>query len=600
MARNKNNNSNKKAPASVDAVPSTGATETTQNSKGRKHGHDRNERAPKEKGRKYARDKFDDRGRLNDPGWYFSNKALAEDMTQTAFNVIQGFNIPNFSKACDNARAGIAVVTLSPSAGTHVVDAQNFKFDYPGMAAARRLYTSMAGFTGRALTYAPQDILMYILALGEVISMFSHIRRALGVVGTYSQTNRAYPSGIIAAMRISPFDTYQQLNIWRDRYNYLINLANQLYIPNGIAYFAKCQALYDNLYLDSDTPYAQTFMYVPGTTWILDEKSDSRGTMLRAIYPYSVMDIETDPTYITIASEHSLSEYFAVLEEQILALLNSSTLQIIGADLLNYARKSSALGFTTLELLPQGYAVFPQYNYNALLQFHNLTTIGCPCYITAPSSKYPDITITNNVYSDPDNNSIIYNPAFVYGLNSYASSGIRVTKQIYADTDFGSTIIDFLTPNPTLEDFIEANRFSAAFDANNLLWFDDTSGTQVNLLVNVGLPDHYVNGIGMYAVVLNNAIGVQTEVKLTAGYSEPFTTAGPDWGFEYIEAVTKFNKYPLIYALDRDLEVAETSASDPTYVEHIVGDLNNPLTVRKEYINNVIGIIGYDLYDVRG
>lgn len=487
---------------------------------------------------------LDNTGKDNDPGWYFTNRALAEDVMNSSFNIVQGMQLTGFPNASDATRTSMATIVLSPTPGANVINQQSLQYDYPVMAAARRLYTSMSGYTGRTITYAPQDIAMYILALGEIMSMFSHLRRAIGVVGTYNPQNRAYPSGVLKAMRIDSQDVYEQVNVWRDRYNYLINMANQLFIPNGIAYFAKCSALYDHIYLDSNTPFAQTIMMIPGSTWILDEKSDPNGTMLRAIYPWS----DSDASSISNIVWHDpkpLDGFFNVLQKQIEALLNSSTLQIVGSDLLNYARKSSALGFVTLDLLMPGYAVIPQYNANFMLQWHNMVVTGAPCAVHE-NGTYDGVRITryNNVYSDASNNSINYYPGFIFGYNS--ANGSWYDKQLYVGDDFGTQMIDFFTNNPTIEDRIEAARFNPAFNQKSLHFISGSSGTAAgNILTNCGLPDHIINSITFCSVVLDGSIGTNTNIVATTTTTEPVETQS--LAEKHMTALSKFSEYPFIY-----------------------------------------------------
>lgn len=435
----------------------------------------RNNRKPNYKGkgnrRKPKEEKLDE-SRSNNPAWYFRDERLADQVSQLSFQQLAGYPIP--FDGTDFDVPNIVRVNINPAPGVQTSNRYNTALSQHAAInmAGFRMYSKLSAFTGRTSSYAPQDIATAELAIGEVISQFEFIRRGFGVAYTSSPRNRDYPRQLLNfGMRIDADDLFVNLSNYRTRFNTLVTLFNSIAFPKSIAYFDKCASLYEKIYLDSPSSMAQTIVLVPLTSWILDETSYSGGSILKTI------PICSNASFGELTAPKTMAQYLTTLEQCLTALLNSSTLNIIYSDIMNYASKNS-VEFWRMDYLMDGYGVIPEYDLNFLLQFHNMTFTGMPCesvFVTSPVA----VTPYNDVYPDPNNNSLYYNPAFpiLTGGPGHARTGSAV-------------IVDMLTDAPNVTDRVEVTRYISITDGTAY-----TTSTSVSAFVDAALPDHFASSI---------------------------------------------------------------------------------------------------------
>jgi len=520
--------------------------------KGKKY----NRRNPKVQDRKverrddYGKD-VDTQKRNNDPGWYFLNSELADQASQLSFqsiagsgNLVEQYAVPTF-----------AVVALNPSPG--VTPNANLKF-WPSRTGFNqsmfKFYTRLSMKSGRTASYAPQDVGMMVLALGEVISMVEYIRRAFGVAFTYNERNRMYPYAAVKTMGIEPEDFFANQAAYRMRFNTDITQINQIPIPSNIAYFMKCAQLYQDIYLDTpDNAMAQSFMYVPATTWILDETAFSGGSILRTVSVTCGLDDGNQGI-------KSMDAMLDILEAQIAALVGSSTLNVIYADILNLVSQNQIPMFK-FDYLSEGYQVIPQYNANACLQFNHIGGVGYARNNAFDLQNY--ITPRNDVYPNPNINEVIYNPTFGGPAGNFNHD----------------IIVNLPTSNPSIETRLEALRFTGMATDSRI-----TIGDQA-FSCNMALPDHYCVSIYIYTNV--NDPEATMEVHSTSELMNYHDNVG--W-VKLHAAISKFNHFPIMYV---------QQSTDPYSVLYVLGDLDYYTTVDFTYIGRLLSVVNQGLYEVR-
>jgi hypothetical protein len=519
---------------------------------------------------------LDSTGRDNNPGWYFSNPEIADQVSRIAMRNFAGKDLTNFAGSSLNARTNcINTIWVNPSPGTQVSYTEGGQKSAINMAGFK-LYTKVGALTGRTLPYLPSDMSTMILAFGELISTVEFIRRAFGVAYTYSQRNRAYPIQAIKAMGINAEDLVTNFSTYRNRFNMLITRINQLPIPKDVAYFDKCASIYEKIYTDSTSPMASSIILVPATTWMIDETSYEGGTILKTT-PLCMKKQTGNAYYANVngINFEKLSYYFNVLEEMVDRLLASETLNKVYADLINYANKLGKQ-FWIFDYLHDGYSVVPEYNANFLLQLHNATFMGAPqSQILVASS--PDMVITpeNDVYPNPDDNTLFYDPVFI--TNGTTTSRIA-TKEV---------VVDFLTDNPTVEDRVEALRFTALNDGvpvgvNHDVFSPIPADTGITAYVDTALPDHYFVGF----IAWNNT-AVASDARLQTGTFIDYTLVpGSYYDSRVFGQMSQIDWAPLIYVkLSNDVA--------------LIGDINYFTSVDAKYIKPILDFIGLDLYDLR-
>jgi hypothetical protein len=530
------------------------------NYKGKKYA--KNGKYRKEESKEYTPEdaKLNASGRDNDPNWYFLDKEMADQVSQFAFQELAGTNLQygqNGTNFVEMRIPSIMNVFLNPSPGVQNslggVVPQRSGINLAGF----RLYSKLAAYTGRQAVYGPQDISTMILKMGEVISEVEFVRRAFGVAFTYNMRNRAYPRAIIKAMGIDADDLFEHYSDYRTRFNGEITKLNQIPIPKNVAYFDKCAALYEKIYLDADSPMAQTIILQPCTTWELDESSYSGGTILKT------SEWRAKPDGTGFNDTHTMGYYLAMLFYRVEELLTSSTLQVVYTDLLNLATKMK-VDFWKFDYLVEGYTVWPEYNRNFLLQFHNMVATGFPRLAYNAADLAVGYTPNNDVYPDANNNILLYNPGFAV-INAEGRKYTCAPASLLIDTD---------NPSVTVEDRIEMTRFGATCAMNSVI----TQGT-TEFAVGCCLPDHYV---------------VKFQIVDGRGNLDQFDNI---LGFGPTDFTTTYRRVAELSAFDWAPRVCLLANEGMMPVFN--GDLNYYTELPHEWFRKVNDFIGLALYDLR-
>lgn len=523
--------------------------------------------------------------RDNDPNWYFSTAELADQSTQLSFQNIAGYSTPLDTDPANILRIDTVMNPTCtynvPNARSNAIESLeghatiassfwNDKNITPGKAGinlmAAKLYTLLSSFTGRTAAYACQDVAMLILAIAAIAEQVETIRRAFGLALTYNFRNRSMPLGLIKTMGIDPQDLADNLSIYRMRFNVALARINQIPLLENIAFIKKSRDVYQHVYLDSNSAMAQIFYYMPHYYYWLDEQGDDNGSILRA-----ESFVET-----AITENRTMDTWLSHLEQSITAVLESSTLNFIYADMLNMANKLSVKTWQ-FEFLAENYAVTPEYNANALLQMHNLTVIGNPKSLTGGKVKLSgtgsmDVYITSgaNVYCDADKNNILYNPIFESYSNVYS---------------IPKWVVDMPTDQPTVEDRIEAMRYTSLSSG----WYvtsDNTSEVSDGdaYMVFMAIPDHYVARLYLYRTYNQNS-----------SYTDRLTQDGSAYLMGSGDGVS----FALLSSQIEHAPMFRLSAPGVVNSHYIAGDLEYYTEIDYDYIRRVNDIMTVGLFDFR-
>lgn len=514
-------------------------------------------------------------GRDNDPNWYFTSSELANQAAELSFQSMmgtgsywKGYKIPS-----------IAVIKMNPCPGTSysVLDTHDptqaswnvngFDNNNGINLMAQKIYTLLSTFTGRTSNYAPQDIATMLLAVAEVASVSEDIRRAFGLALTYNPRNRVLPKTMLYALGYNADELFSHIADYRMQFNIQMTRINQIPLLDNIGYIRKAREMYQRIYVDSPSSMAQMFAYVPGQTWVLDEKTDPDGTILTPVY-------WNEPAGLAQPKWVSMARKLEILSDMIDQLLNSSTLNIIYSDILNAATKINVPTWQ-FDYLAENYVVVPEYNRTALLQFHNLDIVGWPI-VFASGNKYKNtvvgctFTSSNYVFHDPDTNTVIYNPLF---------DRLTKTADLNNSIMYNGTFVDMDTDTPTLEDRIEALRFGVTRSGYNILGTTVFGPNRYDVFLS--LPDHYCVEIDFFR---NSADDV---LPMTCNIVDDNNTMVP----YYSDILSKFTNAPLLYVSDSGTAIDE--------LESIVGDINFFTTVDYPYLARLNRLMYTGLWDFR-
>lgn len=535
----------------------------------------------------------------NDATWYFADSTLMDQASRYSFNQFVGQNVKLGSTVSEVQsdfyvkNPSMCVIEMIPTPNQARHDANGDPQTTSGLnLVARKFYSQLSSVTGRTANYTPADISLMLLAMGELLSCVSYIRRAFNVLYIYNMRNRDYPLCLLRAMNIDDEDFIANISNYRTKANIVINTINKLPIPASIAYLAKCSQMYDNVYLDMDSPMAQTIFMVPATTWRLDEEVGEYGsTLVTTVFArrsYTGSSTESHPTML---------EYLDNLMEMAEALLTSTTLNVVYADMLNYASKAS-LPFVSIPLIVEGVPFTPIYDPSFRLQFHNLQCINEPNYEAARhknafsglAGKYA-VTDLNNVTCAKNLVDISYCPVHVITDSIYGTA-IPNSEVLANMTNYRKNlIVDYDVPEPSVEMRVDSTRYIAFPDE----YFASTDATKGVMAYTFRGGDHsataiWVNNynntkLNTSGIVRNNMLSITSNSDVRAFGTLSCFYPKIDWFPNTLVTYWGFTSNKI----------------DPSTMELLgtIGDLNYYTTIDQNYLNNVNTLSEQGLFELR-
>lgn len=514
--RKKNYQSNTKAESN-EAV-----TSTRKSKKGNKKGA-RNYREPKDpKETEKIIERTPD-AKFNKVEYYVHNNLLLDQVSQLSFQHFLGatpigtYNVPTIERIFMNPSPGVTYHRSVPT----VEHVQRSGINL----AAMKLFTKLSMHSGRNMQYAPQDVATMLLALSQIFAMHSFTRRLFGAINISNYWNRMFPQAIVNAMGIDYDDFVAHYADYRTRYNALLATVNKVPILFNCGYLEKSATQYDFMWTDDESPLSQIYLYLPESTWIMDEASYSGGTILKTVP----------------VCPHSGTRTFAdllvnVLRPMAFALQSSSTLNLVYADLLRLSKDDPTVKFTTLDPIIDGFAVMPIHSYEALLHIHNMECIGVPSLPELYQRVNSLFTPFNDVYPDPSYNALVYNPCFADVGND--------------DGKVPETIIwDSPTPEPDAATRLEMSRYTSCRTNNFITPTDQAYWAWVIL------SDYYVTFMDIIKSDVTSPIAIKTLYNASEAPLDDVAFA----------AASQFDWHPLIKRYDKTTGEFDNVFGDLTY-----------------------------------
>lgn len=485
---------------------------------------------------------------MNNPNYYFTDPTLAAQATSISFNTFLGTEdvYSGGGAYAVNHTPTVMAINLNPTAGP--MDPLYSASSGINMAG-RKLYNRLSSINAKTTNYAPQDLITLMLALGSILEYVSFIRRCFGLAFTTSYRNRFVPKEIIKIMGLDADDFFKNLAAYRLEFNTLMNLLQKVPFPANIAYFEKCATLYDHVWTDSeDMAIAQLYVFIPYSVWKFNEAYSDQGTGLNTVELHAIP-----------ASAKPMSDYLDILSQMIEALVTSSTLNFVYADILNLAAKEN-IPLYQVQFLPENYMVLPEYNAEALLQIHNMSIVGYPNLTQAPTG-FTNFTKLNDVVPNANKNEVEYYPVYMQ-----TSASLCAQK-----------FIDFPSGQPDVAQIIEATRYVALAKDYRLQTVDKTTWYAMN---EVAVGDHVAISYVIY----------YSEGKSSGSPYVASSALSTDGAYTTLAALSKFDWAPIMYAYD---------PQTPAKFIDIFGDLNYYTLVDRNYINRVDDLAMMALFELR-
>lgn len=491
----------------------------------------------------------------NDPAWRQYDKLLADQVNSFSFNRIAGTefrlhsHIPKVSVNSGNTHlASGRVIELNPSAGYALTPKD------PINQIALSTYTKISMKNSRTIQYAPQDITMCMLALNSLLATAASVTRALGMAAVANTMNFNYPKTFISnGLGIDFADLQKHLATYRTRYNLLATTAKAISFPSNFKAFDATIALFSKAFLDHSSDMAQFIVLRPNSYWKLDEQVSEKGTTL----------VSTNFDYSGGSGTITLASMLDILEQQVDALLSSSTLNFLYADVLKYITDGGGELFT-MPGVPVDYNIIPEFSDELRIQVENMVVLGQPLEQTGVTLY----TNRNDVVAMPEYNAIRYQPAFK----------LRGKLKSYDLKPLCDQILNFHTDRPTVDDKTTATRFSTCVY--------QSSGTYANIdafVFTAYTSDWYV--ASAYDVVADSNGGLST-VQL--GYPENGSVSAAIW--------SQF-AHPML-SVYGTVEVPP-EGSTLTITPTIFGELDKWCVVERDVLKMVIDLSIMSLFSLR-
>lgn len=498
----------------------------------------------------------------NDPKWRMAVDPVGTQVHQYSFSNFIGQSVlmPNpllssyLSADPYEHVASIGVIGLNPSPGDTGMGnvAMKAAINQQGL----RTFTALSAGNAKTTNYAPQDVTTCLLAIGELISTFEYARRAMGIAYVYNVRNREFPRHMIQALGIDPDDLIKRLAEYRIRFNMLALQASKIPFPANIRYFDACRVLYQDLFLDNpDSAMAQVYAFVPHSTWYLDEVTNPNGSQLTTV---PMLGLDPSPA---VGSANRLQYVLDVIQNQLNALMTSSTLNYVYSDVLRLAEKQNIEMFHIAQL-EEGYSVMPRYDAEAILQIENATILGLP----SKTASTTDYTTDNNVVHDANLNCVVWHPQF--SANNPALAMGR--------------ILNFDSNNPTIEERVAATRF-IAYSFTPM--YDSTFGN-FNF-AQVYVQDHYITEVTYYWSNESGNLVSTNSIASNIGITNVSAAM--------VDKIGKFDHHPKNYMYS----TSGSGANKKWTWQGVFGDLNYWTTVDLKTVKGITDAAFFELFELK-
>lgn len=575
------------------------------------------------------RDNLEVKGQLNstnykqNPNWYFKDAVQADVLSRIQMNAFGAI-----TKIGNDILPTVCALYANPCPGvTKYEVGVDPQFNAKGInRAAQKLWYILTCKSGRAAGYTKADVALLLLGMGGMIETYEFIRRVFGIAYTYNQRNRALPGMLFQAMCVDMQDYQKNAAVYLKRMNSLMAIMNQLPMPGNISWFAKCQDIYQNIYMDYPAEMAQLFVISPSTTWVIEENDGFiGGSYLRTVDMCIKHADSTSSSPITIGKSsnstiqnsdgkvygvskrstkvkrlRNLSEYIDVFEEQVNNLLFSSTFSQIYSDLLR-AFDNGTLSRWSFDYIDEKYNIAPVFDDNRLWMFHNATIANGLQTISRSNwqSKWstdPEVetsygyvfqygTPCNDVYQWAKTDVVLYNP----GLTTYIGSAAAGKYTLETD----DVVVDFPSDAPTVEQRVDYTRYIFTPSDNEFASptnYTGSTAVMYNVSFNMLLPDHWFE----FCELL---FGAEDAPMMIA--DDPYSdvsrrseiSGSSSHQFNGVTAMSKFHHGPMIDNFNYGSGIGKRGS--------VFGEMNAWALLRRSWFSDINDMIYVDLFDIR-
>lgn len=347
----------------------------------------------------------------NDASWYAQSPQLLKDAASISFNTALGNKIdltegtpyPGIRHTNNGLDSIPGVMAFNVICGPGVSKDNSSAVNI----AARNIYSFVRHKNSGHANYDSPDLMMYLLAMDSVYAMFNDLKRAYGVLATYSAYNRYMPSAVLAAMGYDFDDLITKMPQMRYYLNAIANKINTLCVPSTMSYMIRHSWMFSNVYLDSNDPKGQMYVFRMAGHHAFDE----------------IGSIPAKLSYIEHELFETLEDRMAHLDSALSNIIESEDFNIMSGDILKAYGES---GLFRVLGVDENYTVLPVFNPEVLSQIENITI-------------FPGEAFTLDITQDPNYNTILWDPMF--GANKYGYDLARILNVHDGATDPANVMV---------------------------------------------------------------------------------------------------------------------------------------------------------------
>lgn len=402
----------------------------------------------------------------NDPKWYELYPQLVNDSaTHSFFNPVGNkFSLTNGNMLDPNMygasiTSAMVNVSMPGLCKLEFVPGYGYSEDFNSQIniAARNIYSFIRHANSGHSNYDPADLMMYLIAMDSAYMYYAWMVRLYGIARLYSPVNKYYPVTLMHANGVSFSEVQKNLADFREYINTFAAKIGNLVVPSVTSLSQRHQWMCANIFTDSGTSKAQSYMFVPAGFHVFSEITTETGTSL-TFKPLA----RSDGYLLNVADIAQYGDYIInhIMGSEDAGIMSGDILKAFGTD-----------GCFKIGSVDPGYAVTPVYSPEVLTQIQNASVF-----------TMPDLD-SLNVTQNPDTQSIVCRPTITlpgYPLSS-GQHGVNPVGAFYT----GSKIISMPVDNPTPEQVMVATRLAGCLHAvqqkedNSVVYLLDGVGTEV-------------------------------------------------------------------------------------------------------------------------
>lgn len=327
----------------------------------------------------------------NSPEWYASNPQLMIDSASIPYSYATGSKLPLSYDQADiystqykiGAVPGIMTIGVLPTVG---ISNDNSS---PVNIAARKIYAWVRHANSGSRIYDAPDLMLYLLAMDNIYTMYSHCMRALGFARLYSQKNRYLADTLISAMGFAASDLQKNLADYRFRLNTIGAKISSMAVPNTMSYFVRHAWMFQNVYKDGESDKSQLYLYKPAGYYTYNPTAETTGGSLR----YTAIDQDVSVLFST---------RLTYLDQMVAAVIQDEDMNVMSGDIIKAYGTDKLI---KIGMIPEDILLAPVYDKEVLSQIQNVQFVGLEdsssCHITQDENAAilfnPAFTVTGNV-----------------------------------------------------------------------------------------------------------------------------------------------------------------------------------------------------------